>query len=193
LLAFWQTAGAFYEGSTAGFARALQGWFVTITHNGATDDNSIFLFFIVMLGFILAYTSAWLVYRTRSPWLMIVANAVVLLINLSNVDAGYTIFLVVFLIAALLLLLRFNLYESVRRWQRQGLRYADDIGWDVMQAGAPFGWHFDLLLGFTCWLLRLYSSTGLVDEFQSLGPIPEYLEPCFRRGWWSDSPESWQF
>jgi transglutaminase-like putative cysteine protease len=136
LLAFWQTAGAFYEGSTAEFAHGLQRWFMTITHNGATDDNSIFLFFIVTLGFILAYTSAWLVYRTRSPWLMIVANAVVLLINLSNVDAGYTVFLVVFLVAALLLLLRFNLYESVKRWQRQGLRYADDIGWDVMQAGA---------------------------------------------------------
>jgi transglutaminase-like putative cysteine protease len=136
LLAFWQTAGAFYDGSTTAFIRALQSWFVTISHNGSTDDNSIFLLFIVALGFILAYTSAWLVYRTRSPWLMIVANAVVLLINLSNVDAGYTIFLVVFLIAALLLLLRFNLYESVKRWQRQGLRYADDIGWDVMQAGA---------------------------------------------------------
>lgn len=136
LLAFWQTAGAFYEGSTAAFVHALQVWFVTMTRNGTTDDNSIFLFFIVLLGFILAYTSAWLVYRTRSPWLMIVANAVVLLINLSNVDAGYTVFLVVFLIAALLLLLRFNLYESVKRWQRQGLRYADDIGWDVMQAGA---------------------------------------------------------
>ncbi len=136
LLAFWQTAGAFYDGNTAEFVHGLQRWFVTITHNGATDDNSIFLFFIVALGFILAYTSTWLVYRTRSPWLMIVANAVVLLINLSNVDAGYTVFLVVFLVAALLLVLRFNLYESVKRWQRQGLRYADDIGWDVMQAGA---------------------------------------------------------
>lgn len=136
LLSFWQTAGAFYGGNTTEFVQGLQRWFTTITHNGTTDDNSIFLFFIVALGFILAYTSAWLVYRTRSPWLMIVANAVVLLINLSNVDAGLTIFLVVFLIASLLLLLRFNLYESVRRWQRQGLRYADDIGWDVMQAGA---------------------------------------------------------
>ncbi len=37
--------------------------------------------------------------------------------------------------AALLLLLRFNLYESVKRWRKQGLRYADDLGWDVMQAG----------------------------------------------------------
>jgi transglutaminase-like putative cysteine protease len=136
LLAFWQTAGAFYGGDLAALVHGMHNWFLTVQSGGTGDDDSIFLFFIVALGFILAYTSAWLVYRTRSPWLMIVANAVVLLINLSNVDSGFVIFLIVFLMAALLLLLRFNLYESVRRWRRQGLRYADDLGWDVMQAGA---------------------------------------------------------
>src|SRR5207248_8469907 len=99
-------------------------------------NDSIFLAVIRALGVLLAYSSAWLVYRTRSPWLMIVANAVVLLINLSNVDSGYIIFLVVFLMASLLLLLRMNLFESTRRWRRQGLRFSDDLGWDVMQAGA---------------------------------------------------------
>ncbi|MBV9229090.1 MAG: hypothetical protein JOZ18_07235 [Chloroflexi bacterium] len=136
LLAFWQTAGAFYHGDTGAFAQSLHRVITIAFNGGSSDDDSIFLFFIVALSFILAYTSAWLVYRTRSPWLMVVANAVVLLINLSNLDSGYIVFLVVFLIASLLLLLRFNLYESVCRWQRQGLRYGDDIGWDVMQAGA---------------------------------------------------------
>lgn len=136
LLAFWQTAGAFYGGNTIAFVQGIHRWFTIVLAGGVGDDDSIFLFFIVTLGFVLAYTSAWLVYRTRSPWLMILANAVVLLINLSNVDAGFIVFLIVFLMASLLLVLRFNLYESVRRWKRQGLRYADDIGWDVMQAGA---------------------------------------------------------
>ncbi len=136
VLAFWQTSGAFYGGDTIRLLHGMQSWFMTVLSGGTGDDDSIFLFFIVTLGFILAYTSAWLVYRTRSPWLMVVANAVVLLINLSNVDDRYIVFLIVFLIASLLLLLRFNLYESIRRWQLQGLRYADDIGWDIMQAGA---------------------------------------------------------
>ncbi len=136
LLAFWQTAGADYAGSTTAFANAMHQWLVTAFSGATNEDDSIFLFFITALGFVLAYTSAWLVYRTRSPWLMITANAVVLLINLSNIDAGYIVFLVVFLMASLLLLLRFNLHESIRRWKRQGLRYADDLGWDVMQAGA---------------------------------------------------------
>jgi transglutaminase-like putative cysteine protease len=136
LFAYWQTAGVFYQGSVAQLAHVIQTWYATVTHGGVGDEDAIFFLFISTLSFLLAYLSAWLVYRTRNPWLMIVANAVVLLVNLSATDNGYVFFLVVFLIASLLLVLRFNLYESVRRWQRQGLRYADDIGWDVMQAGA---------------------------------------------------------
>lgn len=135
LIAFWQTAGAFYDGKTASLLLGIHDWFATALAGGAVENDAIFLLFITALGFILAYTSAWLVYRLRSPWLAIVANAVVLLINLSNIAPGYTLFLIVFLMAALLLLLRFNLRESVLRWRRQGLRYSDDLSWDVMQAG----------------------------------------------------------
>ena len=136
LLAFWQTAGADYGGSLAAFANSMHQWFLLVLAGGTSSDDSIFLFFIVALGFLLAYTSAWLVYRTRNPWLMILANGIVLVINLSYSEDGYIVFLVVFLVAALLLLLRFNLYESSVRWKRQGLRCADDLGWEFMQAGA---------------------------------------------------------
>ncbi len=136
LIAYWQTAGAFYAGSIGALTNGMHRWIQLALVGGTSNDDSIFLFFILSLGFLLAYASAWLVYRTRRPWLMIVANAVVLLINLSNVSDGYIVFLIVFLIAALLLLLRFNLYESAQRWRRAGLRCADDLGWDFMQAGA---------------------------------------------------------
>jgi transglutaminase-like putative cysteine protease len=136
LCAFWQTSSTDYAGHASALLNNMHTWFSLALTGGTSSDDSIFLFFILALGFLLAYTSAWLVYRTRSPWLMLLANAVVLLINLSNIDAGYVIFLVVFLIAALLLLLRFNLYESSVRWKRQGLRCSDDLSWEFMQAGA---------------------------------------------------------
>ncbi len=136
LLAFWQTAGAYYDGNLVAFVHGIQQWIITAFVGGSSNDDSIFLFFITALGFVLAYTSAWLVYRTRNVWLMILANAVVLLINLNNIDFGYVVFLLVFLFASLLLVLRLNLYESVQRWERQGLRYGEDLTWDIMQAGA---------------------------------------------------------
>src|SRR5689334_11532518 len=84
LLAFWQTTGAFYHGDANAFVHSVQEWYKKVSFGGIGDTDAIFLFLILVLGFVLAYTSAWLVYRTRAPWLMIVANAVVLLINLNN-------------------------------------------------------------------------------------------------------------
>ncbi len=95
LLAYWQTAAAYYAGDLGLFARSIYAWFLSVMAGGTGEDDSIFLFFITALSFLLAYSSAWFVYRTRSPWLMIIANAVVLLINLSNLDPGFVIFLVI--------------------------------------------------------------------------------------------------
>ncbi|HEV2580349.1 MAG TPA: transglutaminaseTgpA domain-containing protein, partial [Ktedonobacteraceae bacterium] len=136
LLAFWQTAGADKNGSVVALIDGMRQWVTLAINGGTSSDDSIFLFLITVLGFLLAYTSAWLLFRTRSPWLMIVANAIVLLINLNNIDPGYIVFLVLFLVASLLLLLRFNLYESSVRWKRLGLRTSEDLGWEFMQAGA---------------------------------------------------------
>ena len=134
-LALWQASVAFYQGNMAADLQSLHSWLLLILRGGYSNDDSIFLFFIIALTFLLAYASAWLLYRTRIPWLVVVLNAVVLLINLNYVTNDLIIFLIIFLLASLLLLLRFNLYESVQRWHRQGLRYSDGLGWDVMQTG----------------------------------------------------------
>lgn len=168
LLSLWQTAGAYYDGSIPAFVHAIQRWVAAAFAGGTGDDDSIFLFLIIALGFVLAYTSAWLVYRTRNPWLMIVANAVVLLINLSNVDAAYIFFLIIFLMASLMLLLRFNLYDSVKRWKRQGLRYADDIGWDVMQAGTLIS--IGILI--VSWILPYGYSNSLAAQVWTVNANP---------------------
>ncbi len=136
LLTFWQTSSVDYAGNFLTFFGNLRLWFALIFSQGTSSDDSVFLFLILILGFLLAYTSTWLLYRTRSPWLMLLANAVVLLINLSSIDASYVIFLIIYLSAALLLLLRFNLYESSSRWKRLGLRCSEDLNWEFMQAGA---------------------------------------------------------
>jgi transglutaminase-like putative cysteine protease len=168
LLAYWQTAGAFYAGNVAAFTNGIHRWIQVALVGGTSNDDSIFLFFILALGFLLAYASAWLVYRTRRPWLMIVANAVVLLINLSNVSDGYIVFLIIFLIAALLLLLRFNLYESAQGWRRLGLRCADDLGWDFMQAGALISIGILIL----SWLLPWGYTNGTAAQIWTLNANP---------------------
>src|SRR5438270_2161738 len=55
LLAYWQTANAFYQGSFIGFAHGIEKWFVGVASGGVGEDDSIFLFLITTLGFLLAY------------------------------------------------------------------------------------------------------------------------------------------
>lgn len=134
LLAYWH--GTSYYQSGASLTERLTFWFSTLFSGGVSNDNTTFVFFISFVAILLAYSSAWLVYRTRRPWLVVAANAVVLLISMNGASQTLVFFFVIFVLASLLLLLRLNLNEWMVRWQRQGLRFADDLGWDVMQAGA---------------------------------------------------------
>ncbi len=136
--AFWQTANS-YQASLGALWDHFTAWLEkAVTPNANTNDDVMFLLFLAVLSFILAYVSVWLVARTRRPWLVILATSIVLLINLSYAPDGDLIYLTIFLLAGLLLLIRFNLSESFRQWKRRALRYTADLGWDFMVAGIVF-------------------------------------------------------
>lgn len=137
--AFFMTAQVALDGAWRRLAINTAVWFSrALTPNGTSADNSVFLLFLATLTFLLAYMTMWLVFHARRPWLAVVANAVVLLINIDQSSNNEFYFLIVFLVLTLLLLVRFTLAENVRHWRRTGLRFSPDLGWDFMQAGAIF-------------------------------------------------------
>lgn len=139
LVAFLQTADAVLAGNRLQLLQHTVFWFQrAVVSGGQSSDNTVFLLFLGILTFLLAYISVWLVLRTRRPWLTVLANGVVLLINLNWATADKLIFLLLFLLVSLLLLVRFTLAENIRHWKSRGLRFSPDLGWDFMQAGAIF-------------------------------------------------------
>jgi len=137
--AFWATANVVFNNDVGNLWSHFTGWLAKVfLPNTDTNDDVMFLLFLAVLSFILAYVSIWLVVRTRRPWLVALATAVVLLINLSYSPDGNLIYLIIFLLATLLLLVRFNLVESYRQWRRRSLRHTPDLGWDFMMAGMLF-------------------------------------------------------
>jgi transglutaminase-like putative cysteine protease len=139
VFAFLQTADAVLNGNRLLLLQHTSNWFQrAIVSGGQSSDNTVFLLFLGILTFLLAYITVWLVLRTRRPWLAVLANGVVLLINLNWATADKLIFLLLFLLVALLLLVRFTLAENIRQWKARGLRFSPDLGWDFMQAGAIF-------------------------------------------------------
>jgi transglutaminase-like putative cysteine protease len=139
LFAFWGTANAAFGNNVGALWTHFIAWLQkATTPNTDTNDDVMFLLFLAVLSFILAYVSIWLVVRTRRPWLVALATAIVLLINLSYSPDGNVIYLIIFLLATLLLLVRFNLVEAYRQWRRRSLRHTPDLGWDFMMAGMLF-------------------------------------------------------
>src|SRR5579859_680354 len=138
VVAFWQTANAVVGGNWRVLFRHLGLWLQRALHNQNSSDNTIFLLLLAFLSYLLAYLSFWLVIRSRRPWLAVLANGVVLLINLNFASPDMLIFLVLFLLVALLLLVRFTLAEHMRFWRFRRLRFSPDLSWDFLQAGAVF-------------------------------------------------------
>jgi transglutaminase-like putative cysteine protease len=138
VLAFWQTAGAVLAGDRGVLWVHLGIWLQRALHNKTNDDFTIFLLFLAVLSYLLAYLSFWLVIHSRRPWLAVLACGVVLLINLDFANPDELIFLVLFLLVALLLLVRFTLAENMRLWRFRRLRFSPDLSWDFLQAGAIF-------------------------------------------------------
>jgi transglutaminase-like putative cysteine protease len=139
-VSFQQTTDAVVGGDRLALWSRVRVWFHTaVLLRANSNDNAVFLLFLAVLSFLLAYISVWLVIRTRRPWLAALANGVVLLINLNSTTDDKTLFfLVLYLLATLLLLVRFTLAENMRQWRARGLRFSPDLSWDFMQAGAIF-------------------------------------------------------
>ena len=81
LFAFQQTADAVLGSDRAALWQNTVTWFhrAVLSHQ-SSSDNSVFLLFLAILSFLLAYISVWLVLHTRRPWLAALANGVVLLL-----------------------------------------------------------------------------------------------------------------
>ncbi len=139
VLSFFLTANAVLGGNRIQLLTNISIWLQrSLINQQVSTDNSVFVLFLTLLTFLLAYLTIWLVFVARRPWLALVANAVVLLINMNQSSSDQFYFMIVFLVIMLLLLVRFALAENVRQWRHIGLRFSPDLGWDFMQAGAIF-------------------------------------------------------
>jgi transglutaminase-like putative cysteine protease len=123
-------------------------WFLRVAGGGSASDNLIFVIQLTWLMWLLAYTAAWFVYRRHQVWGALVPSGAALLLNLFY--AGQTDFyLGIYLLSALLLLVRTNLHALEHHWRVTAVGYTSDVQLDVLGYGAFFA----LMLLLAVWLL----------------------------------------
>jgi transglutaminase-like putative cysteine protease len=122
LLYFTTTAerGGFWE-RLAWLGTRIGAWLDVAVSGGASSDTLLFALTMSLLAWFLGYSTGWFVFRERAPWWAIVPNGAAVLINLSYAPPELLPFLVVYLLAALLLLVDMTRQRKRdREWAHAG-------------------------------------------------------------------------
>jgi transglutaminase-like putative cysteine protease len=102
---------------------------------GATADNHVFLFLLAFLMWMLAYFAAWAVFRRQQVWWAIILWGAALLINMTYAPANLTVYLIIFLLASLLMVVRANLALYEQEWRQAHVNYSSDLISGFLRSG----------------------------------------------------------
>jgi transglutaminase-like putative cysteine protease len=114
----------------------LVAW-ITLTLRGGTGRDS--LLFILLLSVIVwwvGYTAIWNTVRHQRVWRAVLPSGIVLFVNLYYYPGSkLDVYLMVYLLCALLLVVRSYTVLQERRWEREGVGYNSDVRVDVLRSG----------------------------------------------------------
>lgn len=103
-----------------------------------SDETSIFLLIIGALVWGAGQFSAYAVFRRHKPLPAVLLTGSMLLLNVAITTRDEYVHLIVFVAAALVLLIRLNLLDQTREWRARGMRDVADVSQAFMRNGAAF-------------------------------------------------------
>ncbi len=122
-------------------------WYNLISHGQRAEDLYLFVLMMGALLFLLSYSSVWFVMRSHWIWLSLLLPGVILFMNLGYSLQVPTAFVVIYLFASILLMMRFSFSRKEEGWRLNGTPYPDSIVWRglwtasyVSFAVIIFGW-----------------------------------------------------
>ncbi|MFQ6000430.1 MAG: DUF3488 and DUF4129 domain-containing transglutaminase family protein [Anaerolineae bacterium] len=113
-------------------------WLQIALRGGVSEDNLIFLIFMAALTWIIGYLSAWFLFRFHSAWPGVVLSGVAISINRYYGPPELNIWLMIYLISALILLIRVALSGREKEWRGAKVIYPPDSALDFLRDGAIF-------------------------------------------------------
>jgi len=119
-------------------AARLLHWLQIVLRGGMSGDNLIFLIFMAALTWIVGYLSAWFLFRSHSAWPGVVTSGVAISINRYYGPPELNIWLMIYLISALILLIRAALSGREKEWRGAKVIYSPDSALDFLRDGAIF-------------------------------------------------------
>ena len=125
-----------------------------------SDDLLVFILSLAIVAWVLSYSSAYFVFKSRQLWWALVPNGVALLINLSYSPVPLNGFIIIFMFSALLLMIRFNLMLQEERWQRERVNYSPSLTWAFLWAGSAVS----VVLAFAMWYVPTTAVNATLND-----------------------------
>ncbi|MGB8645562.1 MAG: transglutaminaseTgpA domain-containing protein [Anaerolineae bacterium] len=113
-------------------------WVAAVSSGGVGTDALLFAILLCALAWLIGYTAAWSVFRSHEPWGAILPSGAALMLNQFYAPPQSGIILMIFLLVAMLLLVRITLLKRQEGWRRHSIRFANDIGFDFITYGVVF-------------------------------------------------------
>jgi transglutaminase-like putative cysteine protease len=113
----------------------LERFFLAIFAGGGTADNYVFVLVLAASLWVMAYFAAWAVFRWQRVWWAVIVCGLAILLNINYALANLTIYLVLYLLAALLLVVRASVAYYEQEWRRNQVGYSPGLVSSFLQAG----------------------------------------------------------
>ncbi len=110
-------------------------WLEAAFGGGISNDVMLFSLLMALMAWFMSYISAWLAFKRHNVWFALVANGSALLVNLSYSPPNSLLFFLVFMLSAMLLLIRMTLYLKERDWSRADADYNRSLTWSFLWRG----------------------------------------------------------
>ena len=132
-------------------------------------DTIVFVLLLAILLWILSLNATWVYFREGRKWQAVLPTGLAILVNLYYAPKNLNAYFVLYLVTAMLLILRATLAERQERWYEKGVYFPFDIGFDVMRDGIVF-----ILLVITIsWVLP---ATLHKDNQEMVNPLEDPLK-----------------
>ncbi|MEJ2208959.1 MAG: transglutaminase domain-containing protein [Anaerolineae bacterium] len=113
----------------------LQHFFFAIFQGGSGANNYVFVLLLAFSLWIMAYFGGWAVFRWQRVWWAVIVAGVALLLNVNYAQEDLTLYIILFLLAGLLLVVRANVAVYEQEWRRLQVGYSSEMISSVLQAG----------------------------------------------------------
>jgi transglutaminase-like putative cysteine protease len=113
----------------------LQSWLTALINRGTSSDNYIFLLALSLLLWVMAYFSAWAIFRWQRVWWAVIVCGLALMLNNIYTLTGLTGYLIAFLFFALLLVVRANVAFHEQEWRVARVAYSSELVFSFLRAG----------------------------------------------------------